>query len=77
MSFVSADMWMLLGLGAISGLCLCSSLASRLGLDVEIHHLRLETMRLREEYEKRVAHIRSLSPGAAHNGEPIEVSSIE
>lgn len=36
------------------------ALAARLGFDIELHKLKVETMRLRKQYEDRVAEIRAL-----------------
>ncbi len=40
------------------------ALASRLGFDLEVHKLRVDTMKLRCQYEERLAQIRAMGGDA-------------
>jgi hypothetical protein len=47
-----------LACGAAAVFAMLYALTSRLGFDIELHKLKVDTMTLRQQYEDRVAQIR-------------------
>lgn len=72
------ELIVLLAAGALSVLCLCYTMAARLGWDIELEKLRADARKLRAEYDQRVERLRQIGAmsGPADSEEPIEVSSI-
>lgn len=46
--------------GAFGVLAMLYALANRLGFDMELHRLRVESANLRSQYEERLAQIRAM-----------------
>ncbi len=46
--------------GAAAVFAMLYAVSARLGFDIELHKLKVETMSLRKQYEERIAQIRAL-----------------